>query len=269
MLKSMTMPADFWGEAVHTAMYLLNRSPTRSLKGQTSYEAWMNRTPAVGHLRTFGCVAHMKRTGPGITKLSDRSMHVVFIGYEEGRKAYRVFDPVSKKLHITRDAVFEERRAWNWTVSGTVAQVPSTITVVYATDPGQIITDDGRSMAHNGAADGREDAAPHTPATPATPSTPSSSTPGATIPATPVMPSEETPEPASTAAPAVTWCFPLSQDNNLDAEDDGTGQLCYRRVSNIYDTTEPAEEEDHDTRCLLAAEEPATVEEALADDAWR
>jgi hypothetical protein len=83
------------------------------------------------------------------------------------------------------------------------------------------------------------------------------------------MPSEETPEPASTATPAVTWCFPLSQDNNLDAEDDGTGQLCYRRVSNIYDTTEPAEEGDDDTRCLLVAEELATMEEALADDAWR
>jgi hypothetical protein len=83
------------------------------------------------------------------------------------------------------------------------------------------------------------------------------------------MPSEETSEPASAGAHAVAWCSPPSQDNNLDAEDDGTGQLRYRRVSNIYDTTEPAEEEDHDTRCLLAAEEPATVEEALADDAWR
>jgi transposase InsO family protein len=33
MLKSMTVPAEFWGEAVHTAMYLLNCSLTRSLKG--------------------------------------------------------------------------------------------------------------------------------------------------------------------------------------------------------------------------------------------
>ena len=39
LLKSMAVPAMFWGDAVKTAVYLLNRSPTRSINGKTPYEA--------------------------------------------------------------------------------------------------------------------------------------------------------------------------------------------------------------------------------------
>ena len=72
MLKSMSMPATFWGEAVKCAVYILNRAPTRCLNGITPYEAWNQREPNVEHLRTFGCVAHMKRTGPGVVVVNNR-----------------------------------------------------------------------------------------------------------------------------------------------------------------------------------------------------
>jgi hypothetical protein len=63
----------------------------------------------------FRCVAHVKRVGPGINKLSDRSIPMVFIGYETGTKGYRLYDLVSKKLHVSRYVMFEENRAWEWT----------------------------------------------------------------------------------------------------------------------------------------------------------
>lgn len=81
---------------------------------RTPYEAWHNRKPKVHHLRTFGCVAHVKKIGPGVSKLSDRSTPMVFIGYEAGTKGYRVYDPVAKKLHISRDVIFQESKAWDW-----------------------------------------------------------------------------------------------------------------------------------------------------------
>lgn len=114
LLKSKSVPGEFWGEAVTTAVYLLNRAPTKSLQGRTPYEAWYKKKPKVHHLRTFGCVVHVKQVGPGITKLSDRSIPMVFIGYEKGTKGYRCYDPVAKKLHISRDVIFEEARAWQW-----------------------------------------------------------------------------------------------------------------------------------------------------------
>ena len=39
LLMTVGMLGRFWGEAVMTAVYLLNRSPTRSLNGKTPYEA--------------------------------------------------------------------------------------------------------------------------------------------------------------------------------------------------------------------------------------
>jgi transposase InsO family protein len=56
LMKSMQVPATFWAEAVRTAVHILNRSPTRSLKGVTPYEAWRGRKPKVDYFRTFGCV---------------------------------------------------------------------------------------------------------------------------------------------------------------------------------------------------------------------
>ena len=39
MLKAKKMPAAFWGEAVSMAVFILNRTPTKSLKGTTPFEA--------------------------------------------------------------------------------------------------------------------------------------------------------------------------------------------------------------------------------------
>ena len=85
LLKQRSMPAKFWGEAVMTAVHLLNRAPTRSLQGKTPYEAWHGRAPAVSYLRTFGCVAYTRELGQ-LRKLDDRGKAGVFIGYAEGAR---------------------------------------------------------------------------------------------------------------------------------------------------------------------------------------
>jgi hypothetical protein len=114
LLKSMRVPARFWGEAVKTTVYLLNRAPTKSLNHQPPFEAWFARKPGVKHLRTFGCKAYVKRFGLGISKLSDRSTLGVFLGYEPGTKGYQIYDPVKDKLMISRDVIFDEKMTWNW-----------------------------------------------------------------------------------------------------------------------------------------------------------
>jgi transposase InsO family protein len=91
LLKQRGMSAVFWGEAVVTAVYILNRSPTKALNGRTPYEAWHGRKPAVSHLRVFGCLTFGKELGH-ISKLDDRRTPGVFIGYAEGSKAYRILD---------------------------------------------------------------------------------------------------------------------------------------------------------------------------------
>jgi hypothetical protein len=114
LLKSMKVPAKFWWEAVKVAVHILNRSPTKILDHKTPFEAWFGRKPGVQHLRTFGYKAYAKVVGPSLTKLADRSVPGVFLGYEPGTKAYRVYDLIHDKLIESRDVIFDEKQRWNW-----------------------------------------------------------------------------------------------------------------------------------------------------------
>jgi hypothetical protein len=91
---------------VVTAVYILNRSPTKALNGRTPYEAWHRRKAAVSHLRVFDSLTFAKELGH-INKLDDRSTPGVFIGYAEGSKAYRILDPGAQRVRTTRDVVFD------------------------------------------------------------------------------------------------------------------------------------------------------------------
>jgi hypothetical protein len=39
---------------------------------------------------------------------------MVFIGYFEGAKAYRMLDPGSGCIHVSRDVIFDKNRGWEW-----------------------------------------------------------------------------------------------------------------------------------------------------------
>jgi hypothetical protein len=117
MMKS-KMPAEFWGEAMTTAVFILNCAPTKALKGKMPLEAWHGRKPNVSFLGTFGCIGHVKNTKPHLGKLEDRSKPLVLLAYEEGSKAYRLYDPKEGKVVVSRDVVFDEMAAWDWVQQG-------------------------------------------------------------------------------------------------------------------------------------------------------
>ena len=54
MLADAKLPQKFWAEALSTAVYLRNRSPTKAVNDMTPYEAWTGEKPRVDHLRVFG-----------------------------------------------------------------------------------------------------------------------------------------------------------------------------------------------------------------------
>ncbi|BBG95348.1 multidrug resistance-associated protein 9 [Prunus dulcis] len=51
MLHDKGMPYFLWAEAVHTAVYILNRTPTKALDSMTPFEAYSGRKPGIGHLK--------------------------------------------------------------------------------------------------------------------------------------------------------------------------------------------------------------------------
>ena len=107
MLTNAGLSKAFWGEAVVTAAYLINRSPSSAIGFMTPEQKWSGSTPKYDHLRVFGCPAfvHIKQG-----KLEPRALKGIFIGYPEGVKGYKVWctDLNPHKSIISRDVTFNE-----------------------------------------------------------------------------------------------------------------------------------------------------------------
>jgi hypothetical protein len=114
MLKEKKLSGWFWGEAINTAVYILNRCPTKGVEGMTPFEAWQGKKSAVHHLKTFGCIVYVRNTKSHLQKLEDRGRKMIFIGYERDTKAFRVYDPEMRRVHVSRDVVFDEEAQWSW-----------------------------------------------------------------------------------------------------------------------------------------------------------
>ncbi|KAG7578131.1 Zinc finger CCHC-type [Arabidopsis thaliana x Arabidopsis arenosa] len=118
ILKHMSIPNYLWGEAVRHATYLINRIATRTLVNQTPYEVFKGKKPNVEHLRIFGCIGYAKSEAANLKKLDDRTRMLVHLGTEPGSKAYRLLDPSTRKVVVSRDVVFDETRSWKWGKQG-------------------------------------------------------------------------------------------------------------------------------------------------------
>ncbi|XP_048625675.1 uncharacterized protein LOC106444440 isoform X1 [Brassica napus] len=112
-MKHMSFPNYLWGEGVRHSTYLLNRIATRALNDRTPYEAFRGVKPNLSHLRTFGCIGYAKIEKKLLKKLDERSRLLVHLGTEPGSKAYRLLDPQTQRVVVSRDVVFDETKGWN------------------------------------------------------------------------------------------------------------------------------------------------------------
>jgi len=109
MLIEACLPESFWAEAVSTAVYLHNRSPTRSLEGITPYEAWNGVKPDLSHLRVFGCDAYLHVPDQARTKLEPKSKRCIHLGYAEGTtKLWRLWDIAGQRVVRGANVRFNE-----------------------------------------------------------------------------------------------------------------------------------------------------------------
>jgi hypothetical protein len=118
MLKAKVLPGWFWGEVVSTIVFVLNRCPTKSVDSMTPFEAWHGKKPVLYHLRMFRCIVYIQNMVPHLRQLEDCGHKMIFIGYESGSKTYRTYNPVMKRVHVTRDMVFDEQAQWEWGTGG-------------------------------------------------------------------------------------------------------------------------------------------------------
>ncbi|CAL9002860.1 unnamed protein product [Prunus brigantina] len=114
MLAAKQIPKTFWPEAVNWTVHVLNRCPTFAVKNKTPEEAWSGHKPSVDYFRIFGCISHVHVPDNKRVKLDAKSFKCILLGVSEESKAYRLFNPLSNKIIVSRDVVFEEDQQWNW-----------------------------------------------------------------------------------------------------------------------------------------------------------
>jgi hypothetical protein len=103
------MPLKFWDEAFSTAVFLINRLPSKVINNETPYERLLQQTPDYSFLRTFGCACWPNLRPFNNKKLSLRSKQCVFLGYSNLHNGFKCLDPSVGRVYISRDVVFDEQ----------------------------------------------------------------------------------------------------------------------------------------------------------------
>ena len=120
MLHHAQKPLKFWAEAVSTACYSRDQSPTIFLKNVTSYEHWYGKKPNVSNLKVFGCKAYVqvpdaKRKGNWVSckwHKQYKCSKVMIVIFLEKRFAVKKSYYTQESFEFFTGLVGNERREW-------------------------------------------------------------------------------------------------------------------------------------------------------------
>ncbi|KAK8669506.1 hypothetical protein V6N13_106934 [Hibiscus sabdariffa] len=106
MMSHTDLPTSFWGYALETAAFTLNRVPSKSVQ-KTPHEMWTGRHPNMSFMRVWGCQAYVKHQMS--TKLEHKSQKCTFVGYPKETKGYYFYNSKENKMFVARTGVFLEK----------------------------------------------------------------------------------------------------------------------------------------------------------------
>ena len=95
---------------MNTAVYLMNRMPTKALKGGNPYKALMGKEPTLHHIKLFGCRAFTHIYDNERQKFDGKARKGIFIGYDPfNSRCYRIYDRAKDKVIQSVHVTFDER----------------------------------------------------------------------------------------------------------------------------------------------------------------
>ncbi|KAK8669750.1 hypothetical protein V6N13_107174 [Hibiscus sabdariffa] len=104
MMSHTDLPTSFWGYALETAAFTLNRVPSKSVQ-KTPHEMWTGRRPNMSFMKIWGCKAYVKHQMS--TKLEPKLEKCTFVGYPKETKGYYFYN--ENKVFVARTGVFLEK----------------------------------------------------------------------------------------------------------------------------------------------------------------
>ncbi|KAK1698800.1 hypothetical protein QYE76_015497, partial [Lolium multiflorum] len=115
MMSLTDLPLSFWGYALETAAFTLNRAPSKSVE-TTPYELWFGKKPKLSFLKVWGCDAYVKKLQPD--KLEPKAEKCVFIGYPKETIGYTFYHRSEGKIFVAKNGSFLEKEFLTKEVTG-------------------------------------------------------------------------------------------------------------------------------------------------------
>lgn len=105
MIHSKGLSKRLWAEAAHTAVYILNRTGTSTVKNASPFQLWYGRPAQFDHFRIFGSEVYVHIPKEKRSKLDAKARKCMFVGYDEFQKGFRVMDE-HHRVTVARDVKF-------------------------------------------------------------------------------------------------------------------------------------------------------------------
>ena len=106
MMGKVDLPKSFWGYALETVVYILNRVPSKSVE-VSPYEIWTNKKSYLSHMKVCGCPAYVKRTMSD--KLGAKYDKCLFVGYPKETMGYQFYNALEQRLFVSKHDIFLEK----------------------------------------------------------------------------------------------------------------------------------------------------------------
>jgi len=106
MMALTDLPLSFWGYALETAAFTLNRAPSKSVE-TTPYELWFGKKPHLSFLKVWGCDVYVKKLLSD--KITPKAEKCVFIGYPKETMGYTFYHRSEGKVFVARNGSFLEK----------------------------------------------------------------------------------------------------------------------------------------------------------------
>jgi hypothetical protein len=124
MMSLTNLPLSFWGYALETATFTLNRAPPKSVE-MTPYELGFRAKPKLSFLKVWGCEAYVKRLMPD--KLEPKAEKCVFVGYPKETIGYTFYHRSKGKVFVAKNGSFLEKEFLSEEVSGRKVELDEVI----------------------------------------------------------------------------------------------------------------------------------------------
>ena len=261
LLSHASMPAQYWTYALTTAVYLINRQPTATLKNVSAFEKLFGTLPNYTKLRSFGCLCFPWIKPYNQHKLEPKSKPCIFLGYSLHQSAFLCLEPTSSRIYVSRHVHFVETSYPFISLKTTPSKLKPTfpnwcppVTRISVTPNDPPSSSPPSSQVPSGMDSEPTDPQIHVP-------TPFS--------ASPVLPQVTEPNIASSSHTAEPAVASAAAPPEAQAQQRNTHQMQTRAKNKVF---KPAKKFSFvvNNKTLLSNEnEPTTVIQALKDELWR